>query len=234
MNRNIFHMSKRRAKGEGTLIKVKSGRHQGKWRLIIGSVDRIFKTQTDAKEVFDELKRKEFSGVDLSQKSFTISDWLNAWMENRVESSCEPKTIAFYRTNIDRHIIPNLGKVKVGELTPSHVDKLLRLKASTGLSRSTISGIRATLRAALAYAERNGQVGQNAAGLAQIPKARPPKRRGVYSPQEQGKLLEALTEKPEAGLVLAFLLGTGCRLGEALGITLDRIQTQRSIAVLAP
>lgn len=218
-------MAKRRAKGQGTLTKVKSGRHQGKWRLVYGNVDRLFKNQAEAQEVFDDLKRQQFGGVDLSQKTFNVADWLNAWMQNRVESSREPKTIAFYKGNVERHLIPHLGKIKLSDLTPAHVDRVLKLKAKAGLSKSTLGGIRATLRAALSYAVRNGHVGRNAAALAELPKAPAPKRRGVYSAQEQAKLLACLEEKPEAGLVLAFLLGTGCRLGEALGITVDRVHT---------
>ena len=65
-----------------------------------------------------------------------------------------PGTVANYRSLIDRHLIPALGRHRLRDLAPEHVDRFLRAKADAGLSRSSVSRLRSILTDALTHAER--------------------------------------------------------------------------------
>lgn len=92
---------------------------------------------------------------------------------------------------------------------------LAKMQAS-GLSPQTCAHVRATLRTALADAERWGQVGRNSAQLASAPRVphQPPR---ILTPEQAQALLDALHDD---GLrrMATVAVHTGLRQGELLGL----------------
>jgi hypothetical protein len=73
-----------------------------------------------------------------------------------------PSTLRSYTEHVDRHLIPHLGRIRLGELTGHHVAAMFTtlIAAQTRYGRpitpSTLHRIRATLRSALNAAIRDG------------------------------------------------------------------------------
>jgi integrase len=64
------------------------------------------------------------------------------------------RTYAGYEQHVQNHIDPLLGHIMLDELTPQHVQQLIRTKIDEQLSARTIGYMRAVLRAALDDAQR--------------------------------------------------------------------------------
>ena len=83
-------------------------------------------------------------------------------------------TYAGYRRNVERHIVPGLGRIALRRLRPNHLDAfyatLLRGDGSTGLAPKTVYEIHLVIRGALSDAVRRGLVTRNVALVAHAPR----------------------------------------------------------------
>ncbi len=48
---------------------------------------------------------------------YTVGQWAEAWFENYAKPSIRETTAAYYKNYIDKHIVPNIGKIKLSKLT---------------------------------------------------------------------------------------------------------------------
>ena len=89
---------------------------------------------------------------------FTVGQWAETWFENYAKPSIRETTAAYYKNYIDKHIIPNIGKIRLDKLTTLDIQKFYnkaktkgRVKRYEGmkdlsLSAKTIRGLHAMLR----------------------------------------------------------------------------------------
>jgi len=102
------------------------------------------------------------------------------------------------------------------ELTPQHVQHLIRRKTDEELAPRTIRYMRGVLRAALSDAGRWGLVGRNAAALAEVPRAEHQQVQ-TLDPKQARTLLTAAKKNP-IGSFFSVALHVGLRLGEGLAL----------------
>jgi integrase len=111
-------------------------------------------------------------------RTWTVARWLRYWLASRV--SVRANTVRFYTQHVDRYLIPHLGHVKVGELTGRHITGMFTTLRTTSsrhgrpIAGTTLHHIRATLRAALNAALRDGVITDNPARRVELPAARRP------------------------------------------------------------
>jgi integrase len=92
--------------------------------------------------------------------------------------SIRPSTLRSYDAHVERHLVPHLGRVRLGALTGRHVAAMFASLASTPNSwsrlpqPSTLHRIRATLRSALNAAVRDGRIRDNPARFVELPTPR--------------------------------------------------------------
>ena len=73
-----------------------------------------------------------------------------------VAECLRPSTYRGYRTNLEKHVLPTLGRTQIADLTPDDLYELTDLLREKGLSNKSIVYVHATLRKMLAYARRMG------------------------------------------------------------------------------
>jgi integrase len=123
-------------------------------------------------------------------RGMTTGEWLNLWLASRV--SLRASTSRGYAAHIRAYLIPYLGGVPLGELSPGDVQgmftAIIRGEAALGypVSAATLRRIHATLRAALNGALRAGLISVNPGRWPELPRAVRP-RPQVWTP--------ALTER---------------------------------------
>ena len=126
-----------------------------------------------------ESARNEFlvcSREECTTARWTVERWLRYWLTTRL--SIRPSTLRSYDAHVERHVVPHLGRVRLGELTGRHVAAMFASLASTpnGWSRlpqpSTLHRVRATLRSALNVAIRDGLIRDNPARFVELPTPR--------------------------------------------------------------
>jgi integrase len=123
-----------------------------------------------------------------------------------------------------KHIIPEVGRVKIKALTPAHVRGLYRKKLEAGLSPRSVQYVHVTLHKALKQAVRDGLIPRNATEAVKPPQVRREEIRPLTTEQVRTLFEAAKGDRLEALYVLA--VTTGLRQGELLGLKWDDVDME--------
>ena len=190
-----------------------------------------YATQTDAQAALIEVAQLVNAGGWADDRSQTVDEYLLGWLSSKVANGLRPTTERSYRMHIDRYISPVIGRLRLRDIRPPHVEQVLRFAATpkrTGKTPgpATIRRIHATMRSAFASAKRQRYLPYNPAVDVELPKVARP-RVQPWEPEELGRFLDQAASDPLSALfeVAAF---TGLRRGELLGLQWEDIDDDRS------
>lgn len=172
-----------------------------------------------AREVRDRLRERiqaTRQGLPVLDERVRVGDWLEWWLREVAASSVRPSTFESYESHVRIHLRPALGRVRLARLSPQHVVELQNRLLASGLSPATVTRIRATLRRAVAIAERYGLVHRNVVALVDAPRV-PNEEPQALTVEELGRVLKAASSE-RLGPVIVVGVYTGLRLGELLGL----------------
>jgi integrase len=142
--------------------------------------------------------------------------YLEDWCE-RQRGHLAPKTANWYSIIAEQVRRDPLGTVSLARLTPRALEAYYGRKLAEGLSPTTVLHHHRMIHTALRSAERQDLILKNPAALAEAPR-RARVALQVWTESETALFLsEARIRSPHYALYL-FLIGTGCRLSEALGL----------------
>ena len=128
----------------------------------------------------------------------------------------QPSTYDGYRGLVNNHIVPNVGRKRLGQVAPQHLTALYTKLLESGLAPRTVQYAHAVLHRALQDAVRWNLIPRNPAALVDAPKPRGDKMQ-VLDIEQVAALLNAARDTPLNALyVLA--ITTGMRQGELLGL----------------
>jgi len=151
----------------------------------------------------------------------TVVDFLRSWLETSVKPRLRPLTYASYKVNVEKHLVPTLGRYRLDQLTPLHVQEMMNERLATGLSTKSVAYIHQVLRTALGLAVRWDMVSRNVARLVDRPRIQR-KQIKPLTPDEARTFLAAVRgHRLEA--LFSVALALGLRQGEALGLRWDDI-----------
>jgi integrase len=108
----------------------------------------------------------------------TTGQWLVAWLAGR--QSLRPSARRSYQHHLNTYLLPRIGTIPLAVLTAADLRAMFtaisrqRPAAGPPLSAATLARIRATLRAALNAAIREGLISANPARLVELPAAARP------------------------------------------------------------
>ena len=204
-------------RGDSYVLKVYAGKERGTSRF-----KRItFESRAEAEAAQRELASHTLAhsagiGIYGSPRE-RLGPYLEDWCQ-RQEGRLSPKTSCWYSIITGQVRRDLLGTVPLARLTPRALEAYYARKLAQGLSSTTVLHHHRLLHTALRAAERQDLILKNPAALAQ-----PPRRARValhvWSEGETVLFLsEARSRSPHYPLYL-FLVCTGCRIGEALGVT---------------
>jgi len=156
--------------------------------------------------------------------------WYQQLNEKMADGRRSPSTRDAYRRKLDTHVLPALGEVRLGEITTGLVDSVLRsIKGNVGAptaksSRSVISGV-------LGLAARHGAIGTNPVRDVESVPSTPRHRPRALDEAERREWFAMLAKDPKAvdadlPDLTAFLLATGTRIGEALGLRWSEVDLE--------
>ena len=150
----------------------------------------------------------------------------DAWFREVSAGDRSPSTLVQYRYRLDRQIIPALGEFRVRELTPGTIDRhLTAVTAKHGAAAART--VRSVLSGMAGLAARNDALDRNPVRDAGRIKNGRQKAPTALSGAQARQLLALLTYDDRAisrDLVdlVAFMLATGARIGEACALSLVR------------
>lgn len=208
---------RRRRRGEGSVY-----RSDGSWiaRFPLGVVNgkslnkRVrCRSERDALAELERLRRSYGAGVEPA--SGTLGDYLEGWLRSHGRS-VRPSTLTSYAGHVRLHIDPLLGGIPLARLRPADVRRLVDDLDRKHLSSATIVRVITTLRMALAAAVRDRLVADNAADIRDLPRVERAAVRPLHL-HEADQILDAV-HGHWCEPVIRLLLGSGMRLGEAMGL----------------
>ena len=220
---------KRRSRGEGSIYFLEK---KGLWVSKITLPDgtrkvKYGKYQKDVREHHQTAMNHLRQGVLPKDDKMTISQFATSYMKTVGKHTLRQKTIEGYSSLIRVHIIPSIGKVRLSELRPDHLQTLYSQKLESGLSRRTVHFIPSIIHKFLDQALKWGLVVRNVADLVDAPT---PQRRNltVWNKEEVNRFLD-YTEVHDPRFYPAFLLCIygGFREGEVLGIHRSDVNLDR-------
>ena len=164
---------RRRANGEGTIVRRNDGRYHAAYYVLTPDGHRVrrfvyAKTWDECHNKLVEMKAKTSHGVPLAVKSSTVEQYLRHWLSDVATARLRASTVAGYEQIIRVHLIPGLGRKQLAKLSPQDVRQFLADKRAAGLSVRMVQYMHAVLRNALQNAVREEQLFRNVAKLVQV------------------------------------------------------------------
>ena len=190
------------------------GKRRQKW---VGG----FRTKREAETGLAEALGRLQAGTYSDAGRQTVRDFCEQWIES-VASSLAPSTVSDYRRIIQQMIIPRLGKIRLGALTPAHISKfdndLLKGGGRNGkpLAPRSVVYAHAVLGRALQDALRWGLIARNPSRMVKRPKA-PKSEMSVWTAEQARQFLEHVSDDRHYALWF-LLLTTGLRRGEVAAL----------------
>ena len=216
----------------GSVYKRKS---DGLWcaNLVNGAARKYVYGRT-RHEVIEKLRAAQLAigiGRLPQRRPPTVEAFLRSWLETSVKPRVRPLTYAGYKVNVEKHLVPTLGKIKLDQLTPQQVQAMINGRLAAGYSTKTVAYIHQVLRTALSLALRWDMVPRNVARLVDRPRI---ERRPIHplTPDEARRFLTAIRgHRLEA--LFSVALALGLRQGEALGLRWDDVDLPLALFVCA-
>lgn len=227
--------------GDGAIIREKNGRYRG-YRNVDGK--RIYRRGSTRSEVRGKLRQAEMellAGSAEPRTKMTVGELLNEWLVEaspnraRVNST---NTLDAHRWAVEKHLIPNLGVVRLNELDREQVEQAFKKlamggpKASStnGLSRDSLVKLRATLHMAIDWAVRRQWIRWNAAAGVEIPRtARERTERRSMKRDEVKRFVAACRQDEDYGAIWITMLAAALRPGEATGLARSDLDLENRV-----
>ncbi len=194
-----------------------------------------FETKAAAEAALAAVVDEASRGRTSHDEGQRVGDYLDAWLAAKVADGLRTNTAVGYRHHIEHFLRPHLGRLRLRELGPSHVEAMLRAIAvpvpgRRPLGPATVRRVHATLRSALASATRRRLLSYNPAVDLDLPKVARPKVR-PWSAAELGAFLDHAAGD-RLGPLFETVAATGLRRGEALGLRWEDVDLERGVLVV--
>lgn len=211
-----------RPRGKGTWAIVldlgpdpATGKRRQKWHSFKGA-------KRDAEKECARLITSISGNSYVEPSKVTVAKHLEDWLRDVMAPRLTPHSFERYSDMVRLYIIPHLGAVQLGKLTPPQIQecyaKLLRGGGENGaaLTPVTVKGAHVILKAALKHAVRWDRLTRNPAEAVDAPRFDPPEIDALEEAPTM-RIMEAARDTP---LFMPILLAvtTGMRRGEILAL----------------
>ncbi|WP_374701183.1 Arm DNA-binding domain-containing protein [Thalassobacillus sp. C254] len=204
-----------RKRGSKWSFTIDAGKdHQGKrkQKTMTG-----FKTKKEAQAAAAELINKIERGTYLEPKSTTVTEFIEEWLED-AKNRLRPSVIENTKVVTNKWIIPDLGRHKLKDLKPHHVNNLYALMKSHNLSSDYIRYAHSILRKSFNTAVKWQILERNIIELVDPPRLET-KEIETWTREEANAFLDVAKEdNPFYYIIYVLAIYTGMRRGEILGL----------------
>lgn len=224
------------AKGGGTIRKRSDGRWEARYTLGIDpktgkQIQKSVygKTQKEVRQKLTAITAEIDDGTYIPPDKTTVEQWLTIWLKEYMGDK-KYGTVRNYKNVCKYHIIPYIGQYRLSELKPYTIQALYNRLGreeddKKALSPKTIHNVHGVLSKALNQAVWNEMIRSNPAQLTTRP--RKTRKEITTLSDEQIQKFGALVEQDNYRAILKFILFSGVRESEAIGLTWDCIDFDR-------
>lgn len=166
-----------------------------------------------------DVARGEYRASSRARFGEYAAEWVASY-QGRTSRGIRPETLIEYGRDLELHVIPVIGRLRLGEIEQRDLKALARQLREKGLAPATVRIVMAPVRALLATAVEEGLIRTNPAaglrlGAGSGPAGGAEKRRAL----DEEQLARLLEETPDRWrLLVRFLVQTGVRVGELIAL----------------
>lgn len=200
--------------------RLTSGRYRIRWTDPWGKrTSKTFTTAADARAHYRKVLGDMARGEYIRPTKLTVGEWADQWLEGARNLTRGGHDT--YRRDLDRHILPVLGKVPVGRLSVTDIDRYLTGRQED-LAASTVHRHYRTLHRLLAVAVERGLIPRNPADHVTPPRI-PPTEITVLDAGQVDSLANAISPRYRAWV---YVMAYGAlRWAESVGLRRERVST---------
>jgi integrase len=217
---------KQRGHGEGSIYQRKDGRWVAS--IVLEDHSRKYYYGQTRKEAHEKLKNAQLEyeqGILATGPQQTVQQYLEYWLEDVHKAKVRLGTYDAYRTILNRHLIPELGHIRLQKLTTQLVQSFYAKKQKQGYSASRVRAIHAVLHRSLEHAKRIKLIGSNVCDGVELPLSEQHEIQPLTP--EQARLLLQKVREHHLEALLTLALTTGIRKGEILALRWRDIDLQK-------
>ncbi len=222
-------MAKRRGNHEGALYRRKDGLWCAQVSLKGHRLTKYGKSRTECRNWIKQTLAKIETGLTYEGSQFTLERFIEIWLNGK-ELSRRPSTVNGYRRYARRYILPFMGKERLQDILPTHINRLYAQMKDGGKGARTIQLVHATLHAAFNQAVREGYLGRNPVDAVERPKVERIEFQILNEDQSRQLLIAASASPFETIFYLA--LTTGMRKGELLGLQWSDLDEVKGVLLI--
>lgn len=174
-----------------------------------------YEKERDAERAMIEKIKEINDGAFVEESDETIAEFMKNWLTNK-KNQVRPGTWKSYSWLINTHLIPHLGKVKVFQLKPRHLNDLYNQKLLNAISANSIKKLHGLIKDALDEGIGFGDISKNVANAVTPPRVKKVKFE-VWNEAQLKVFLES-AKSNRFYIVFDLAASTGMRIGEILGL----------------
>lgn len=203
-------------------------RPDGRWRARYRDPDgreraRHFDRKVDAELWLATVKADIVRGtyLDPAAARTTFQEFAERW---RTQQPHRPGTVRLYERTLRLHVHPVIGTRQLGTLRRSDIQRLVASLVAAGYKPKTVENVLRLVRAILNAAVDDGLIATSPCRKVVRPTV---ENRHIVPLSLDGVRRAAEVISPRMRALLLLSVGTGLRQGEALGLTVDRVNLLR-------
>jgi len=208
-------MSKRRTAGEGTINQLPSGSWRARVSLNRQRLTHTAKSQQAAREWIRKILDQIDQGLTYDDERTTFGIFLDGWLATK-KNQLRLATHEQYAWVSQLYLQPNLGKVRLKDLSSGQVQDFYDRLARSGKGVRSIRIAHAVLHSCLEQAKNLGLIARNPTEFCTTPKQNK-KDLNIWSEDQVIKFLNFVHSYRNENLYY-LALATGMRRGELLGL----------------
>jgi integrase len=221
----------KRANGEGSVYRRrKDGRWVGSVTIgwVAGKQRRKVvtgKTRAEASRRLVELQARLQTGLPAPNEQITVGAWLDRWLKEATPDLAY-KTAISYEQVVEHYLRPEIGTVRLNQLNPARVQRMLRDLAARGVRPPSVKYALDVLRIALRAAQMADLIQrENPARVVKAPTYRRRKAAPFTATEAQAFMASVRQDPLHALIVLA--MTAALRRGELLGLRWGDVALER-------
>lgn len=213
------------------IYKRKDGRWEGRYVIgkrvtgktafayIYGKTYAEVKTKLEICKADRNLSKTDSRNEEIFRDG-TIHAWLDYWLEEEIKPEVKHSTYAVYRGQIERHILPVVGKGKLCKVNKQVMNLVYQTMIQKNISGTTAQNVCKRFLASLRSAQELNLI-QVLPPLTYKKKKDSKKKPRFLTMKEQKQLEQNLDEHKAKDLAVLLALYSGARLGECCGLKWD-------------
>ncbi len=188
---------------------------------------RSVPTRRQAQALLDEKLRKINHGQHVPQAVETFGEFVRRHWVPTMLPTFRPSTAEIYEVNLNKHIVPHFGEMRLCNLSTADVQAFVIEKAEVGLSWNTVNHLRNLVSRVLSTALDWKFVSANAARGVRMPPKQLSRPRRIITASQAQALLNELHEP--ARTMVSVCIFTGVRAGELFAMRWRHVDFERGV-----